>query len=62
MFNNLKKLLLIVLGVILVIVAMISKNPYLLETDTEVLTENKDITSGICWEKRGGSGVMRESE
>lgn len=34
---------------ILVTVAMISKNPYLLEIDTEVIAENKDTTSGICF-------------
>lgn len=28
---------------------MISKNPYLLEIDTEVPTENKDKISGICF-------------
>lgn len=53
MFNNFKKLLLIVLGVILVIVAMISKNPFLLEIDTEVFTENTGINIWNLLQSRG---------
>lgn len=34
---------------ILVIVDMISKNPYLSEIDMEVPNENKDKISGICF-------------